>query len=391
MKQSLRKFISSMLAVSTALVLSGIGMVSTASAGQIYEASLTLGDARGAANTTHSFSFRAASTNTLTKISFKYTNTASGGDTKPLNLNTTHEDVTLASYNIGGATSGWTLNKTVDGTLSVENAGGTAVNSATVLTVVFSGVANNITTGAGMCDAVVDSDSCWVRISTFVDADVKDTTTITYTVINPITVTATVDPILTFTVAGVTGAQLAANDSYAGSGTTVDTTSTSIPFGNLTVGTPKVGQQSLKVLTNSNNGYNVHHKFADRSAGDVMTGTYLANNIDTFKGSAGDASWAAPKAFVAPTGLAKNDDSAWLGIRTSDYRGGAGPNFNNANVYAPPVANDSTTLGTNIVMTNDGPDNGTAPTFVTLKIEANAFQPSDYYTGTMVYNVVAKY
>jgi hypothetical protein len=175
-----------------------------------------------------------------------------------------------------------------------------------------------------------------------------------------------------------------------GSTDDVSTTSTTIPFGNVTINKAKVAQQQLFVMTNANNGYSVYAKFSNANGSPssnsnaVMVGAISNSNIIA-PFNAGTATFASPVLWTAPTGSTANSNSAWLGIRT--YSTGIS-SFNGSDLYSAPYT------GSNIgdtVMTLGGPDNGTSGAVVTLKIQANAYQPADSYTGTMVYNVVASY
>jgi hypothetical protein len=397
MTQPLRKCVSSLLSLATAFAFAGVGLVSSVQAGQIQNAKATLDDVRATRQTAHTIQFDVATETSINKITLQYTNTASGGSAYPPGLSTA--SATESTMSVGGTDeTDWTLDgTTTPGTLSyTKDSSGVVLTAGSTVSIKTANMINNKTSIVGgdnpLCDSVPDSESCWIRIATYATdgGAVVDQTTITYTVINPITVTATVDPILTFTVSGVNGASINENDgNYGGAGTLVTTTSTTVPFGNLSVGTAKVGQQGLRVLTNANNGYTVYHKFVGAQ---LMTGTYGANNIDKFIGD-GAASWAAPQVWIAPTGNSNSSDSAWIGLRTTNATGGA--NFvggGNANKYAPPhLDTGDGSLGSSTVISRATPDNGTTTTYVTYKIEANAFQASDQYTGTMVYNVVARY
>lgn len=386
MKQSLRKFISSLLTISTTLGLTGLGLASTAYAGQLTEAKVTMTVVTQGANSQHAVYFKAASVTPIKTVVIQYRQAASGSSTIPDSFTSTSASmVQVLSKNVSD-TSNWSLNASVNGDLTYTAT--SAINGITagsIFEFTASGITNNAIGGGNPCDAVTDSDTCFVRITTKDNGGaVIDTTTTTYTVINNVTVTATVDPILTFTVTGVGSGTT--NEAGQGGATSVTSTSTTIPFGNVTVGTAKVAQQSLAVLTNANNGYNVYAKF---SGSEVMTGTYSGNNVDAF--TASSATWSSDDAgaggqtFVAPTGTAANVNSAWLGMRTNNANVSG---FAGANTFAPPYVGANTGKR---VMISATPDNGTTPTYVTFKIQANAYQPSDSYTGTLVYNVVASY
>lgn len=408
MKQSVRKFIGGLLTISTALGLSGIGLVSSAlAAGQLSLASATLGSVVQGVTTDHTISFKNKSTVAVHSVKFQYVVEPSGGDVDPSNFTSTSGAKGAISI-LGGTddAGNWTLDNTTDGTLVYTATADKTPASGEVWSFQTTNVSNNTTIieeSHPLCDAIANSETCYIRISTLAaGGGVIDQSTISYTVMDSITVTATVDPILEFTVEPVTNTAITGNDANSIGGvetnyTTVSSSATAIQFGNIRVGKPTIGQQGLRVKTNANNGYDVYHKFISVTGGgatgqQMMLGTYTLNNIDAFTGNAGTGTFANPVAFAVPddTKVTANTNTGWLGIRTSDTDVS---NMASANVYAPPVFNNTTALGANDVMTSTGPDNGSdgKRIWITYKIAANAYQPSDQYTGTMVYNVVAKY
>ena len=112
---------------------------------------------------------------------------------------------------------------------------------------------------------------------------------------NSIQVTATVQSSLTFTIAGVaSGAGNCPNSSAAGTAD-ITTTSTSIPFGSMTVDTAKVGCQTLTVSTNAGGGY-----VTTVQQNQNLTSA-AAKTIDAFKGSDGNTdTYVAPAIWVQP-------------------------------------------------------------------------------------------
>ena len=79
-----------------------------------------------------------------------------------------------------------------------------------------------------------------------------DSTNIQIALIESVRVTATVDPTITFTVAGVNS-----ETSACGNTTDITTTATTIPFGVMSLNTFKDGAQTLTVSTNADGGYAV--------------------------------------------------------------------------------------------------------------------------------------
>lgn len=380
-----RKVVSTLLSVSTALTLTGFNLAGTAHGAQLKEASVSLSDPRPSTSASHTVTFKIATTNNVGSLQFVYANTASGSGL-PTGL-TTNANTTITTFTIPGNDAGnWTRTNPSNGTVRFARSSATSATANDTWTITLPAITNNSQSSA--CDAVSNSDSCWLQITTYSDTawtTAVDSTTATYTITDSVTVTATVDPILTFTVAAVTSGNLGTNDSNAGTGTAVTSTATTLPFGNVTVGTPKMAQHQLNTQTNANNGYTVYGKFIT-SGNVVMAGNAVsANNIDTF--TASSATWSSPQTWAAPTGSTANVNSAWLGARTTDTDVAG---FNVSDRYGPPDVLSDSGSG-KAVMSSTGPDNGSTAVYVTYKIQANAFQPADLYTGTWVYNVLASY
>jgi hypothetical protein len=391
-----RKFVSGMVTLTSATVMSGLGMVSNAYAAPLREASVQLADVRSTNSSQYVFTFRVASSTAILGFNYVFANRASGAVTTPDNFSAA--GATLISFTKNGDPVPGSFNFSASaGSINLTSASGTGSNSANdtfILTV--GGITNNTATvnGGNECDTVANSETCFVRMAThttdnagaFGSGNTIDSATATYTVIAPITVTATVDPALTFTVSGVADVNSFADTANISCplANRVTSTATSISFGNVGLGVSgmRCGQQSLAVATNAANGYNVYHKFIGNDPLlNMMQGTITGNNIDPFP----TGTFGTPAALGVPNGTASNVNSGWLGIRTSTIGG-----FGGDNLYAGPAVNNTATVG-NAVMTSAGADLGTTPTAVTLKFIVNALQPADSYTGTMVYNVVARY
>jgi hypothetical protein len=371
------------------LAMTGVSLVAQVAHGaQLTQATVTLSNVVSQGNSSYTISFDAASTSNVGRIDFQYANTASGA-TLPNTLTTT--SATLTSININGSPSaGWSLANTTNGFLSLTNSTPVAVTATQPIVIVLGNITNNSTTSGTQCDSVSNSDSCWIQITDFTASNGStpvDSTTVTYTVITSVSVTATVDPILLFTVSGVTNSNISTNDAHA-TGTdsgiqTTTSTATALQFGHVTVGVSKVAQQKLQVETNANNGYDVYNKFTGTNA--MIGSANSSNNIDPYTG--GGATWSSPTAWTTdPTGSAASVDSGWIGVRTTN---GGVSGFGGDDLYGPPVVSDS--LTGNKVMHSTIPDIGTSGTYVSYKIRVNANQPADAYTGTVVYNVVANY
>lgn len=222
--------------------------------------------------------------------------------------------------------------------------------------------------------------TCYVRINTYPNTDWTgsgDQTTVSLTVTRAVTVTATVDPSFSLVISGINPGQTAEANGTTLTSTVVSTVQT-IPFGNLTPGTPKYGGQSLTVTTNAVGGYSITARMVAN-----MTGTAYGSDIDPFIGNT-----AVPTAVVntqsaawaAPDGTASGTNSGWLGIGTDDTGvvGRGNNQFFPLGVTAQTVANTSTSAQSRM-------------SIVAVGIEVNAYQQADSYQGTLRYNALPVY
>lgn len=224
-----------------------------------------------------------------------------------------------------------------------------------------------------------ETGTCYVRVSTYSGTDstgAVSTGIVSLTVTQAVTVSARVDPTFTFRISGVNPASTATvNGTTLTSGITPSVTT--LPFGNLTAGTPKYIAHSLTVTTNTVNGYDITTVMTANMAGAAYGG-----DIDGFVGNS--ATNAADESWLEPTGTAANTNTGWLGVGTDDTdvvnrSGGANNNeFFTLGTSAVTVAEHTTSASSEI-------DN------VVFGIEVNAFQQSDNYTGTMRYQALPVY
>lgn len=191
-----------------------------------------------------------------------------------------------------------------------------------------------------------------------------DTATVEFIYTSGQSVSMTVDPSLSFVVAG-TAAATACN----GATSNVTTTATTVPLGTPTVSVNNIGVQNLTVTTNAGSGYTVYARY-------TAPPTSGANSIDDHTGTN-----AAPTTFTAPGtesyGYTTND--AVLGTGTVDRFTSAGGNkwgaFTTANAEvafsAAGVANETTCFA------HQAGVSGTTP--------AGTYTTTAIYTATPVY------
>jgi len=280
----------------------------------------------------------------------------------------------------GISADNWTINTSAAGTgvISIVNAGGVSINANTIIGWRINGIINP-SIGGGGCNANQNNSSgtCFIRIQThstavvgeMLDGTVIDEVTVAFAVNAAVVVTAKVDPSLTFTVNGVAQGQVA-----NGVITSASSQFNTLPFGFLQTNSPKYLAHDLTVRTNANNGYTVTVRMASQ-----MTGTYAVNNVDPF--AAPGSTWGTPTSWVSPTGNIANVDTGWVGAHTNN----TGLSGFSSGTWGP------VGVTANQVMSSSTPDLGNVATRVTFAIEVNVFQPSDNYTGTLVYNCTPTY
>jgi hypothetical protein len=350
--------------------------VTTASAAQVTRLSVSLSDSRPEVSNNHTWSFTHTQAATLKSITFNYCTAPSGGCIKPGSLITS----TATKGSVSGLTDAdWTLNA-AGGAPRLENitANGQGISARTPISITLNSITNNPIAGSNCTAASNNSTAtCYVQLATFTSSDglsgLTDEGIASYTVVSAVTVSARVDPTFTFVVSLVADAT-----SHNGITTSVASTYNTLPFGNLTAGTPKYAAHQLNVTTNTENGYTVNMKMLTQ-----MTGVYTANNIDPFVGNS--AVWGTPQDWTHPNGNTPNTNTGWIGANTTDADVAGWSGQPMTGKFGPVESTDDE------VMRGLRSDSGATPVYVTYALEANVFQPADTYTGTIVYNALPTY
>lgn len=249
MKQIKKKFL---LVAAAVLAVAGLfpALSNIASAAQIVDRSVTIGSSAASAVTTYTFNFDAGAT-TLQSVAFQACTTASGTCTTPAGFSVTGS--TLASQPTGlGAASGWTVNTATAGSLRLSNSSNVTAPGATQ-SVSFGNVTNPSATNS----------TFFFRITTHSNATwsaAVDTGTVATSTAGLVTVTASVDETLTFTLA-----------------------TTSVPLGTLSTSSTASGTSTMSASTNATTGYTV-----------TVNGTTLTSGSNTIT------------ALASPTAAATN-------------------------------------------------------------------------------------
>lgn len=208
-----------------AFVISNFSAV--ASAAPITGRSVTIGSSVASATTTYSFTFTVPSSTVIKSASFTACTAASGTCTTPSGFSVASSTLTAQPTNLGDA-SGWTVSTATAGSLRLTKSGNVAAPTGSQ-TVGFSSVVNPSATNS----------TFYFRITTYSDASWTtpiDTGTVATSTAGQITVTASVDEALTFTLSSATVALGTLTTSTTGSGTSAMTVSTNAATGyNVTV------------------------------------------------------------------------------------------------------------------------------------------------------------
>lgn len=244
-------------------VVGSFSLAQPASAlGSLTVRSLTLsnpGVAAGA-TVTYAFGLKVATTSTIIQsFSAQVCTTSSGACTTPAGF------VNTASLNQPtgfGDAAGWTANSATAGSLRIVKAGNATTPSAAGSTVTFLNVTNPSSVGTFYVRMTTYSDAAW---TTAIDSG-----TVAASIVNAITVTATVDETLTFCV-------------YNTGGTCADSSTVPVGLGTLSTASTKSGTSKMDASTNASGGLSI---------------TYYG---DTLKNGGGQAIAAAGAAATAST------------------------------------------------------------------------------------------
>ncbi len=154
-----------------------------------------------------------------------------------------------------------------------------------------------IGTNAAGGDQQITNPSATTSYAIDIAGSMPDSGQVRVAIVDQVTVSASVDTSLTFTVSGVNS-----SSSVNGSATTTaaTTTSTALPFGTLTLSTSKTLAQDLTVSTNAANGYTVTVE---------QTGDLQSTTGATIDGFINGADTATPTAWQGPSALVANPDT----------------------------------------------------------------------------------
>lgn len=350
----------SRIAVVLIITVCSLGLLpykSLVQAGTFTPAKLTISDSRaGNTGTTYAFAYTTTVTTSIKQVNVVFCTTASGACTTPTGIDTT--GATRDSDNLAG--TGRTDDFTGNGTLSTVVTT-PAAQATQAVTVSYSGITNPTTTNS----------TFFARVTSYSDtgSTVIDTASVAFAILTTtsIAVSASVDSTFTFSVAAVNTGSV--------NGATIDvttSTATTIPFGTLSSGVPKIAAHDLSVVSNSKNGYTITVKAT--ASPPLVDGT---NNIDEFTGTN-----ATPTTWSSPAGSSASVNTGFFGYTTNDASLGTGT----ATRFTASGGNKwsgTTTSPLEVAYSATGVSSAEV-TRIGWQSEVNGLQPAGSYTGTVV-------
>jgi hypothetical protein len=254
----------------------------TVSAAQITGRSVTIGSSVPSASTTYAFNFTVPSATVIQSAAFEACTTASGACSTPSGFSVASSTLTAQPTNLGDA-SGWTVSTATAGSLRLSKSGNSAAPTG-AQTVSFSSVVNPSATNS----------TFFFRITTYSGATWTtpiDTGTVATSTAGQITVTASVDETLTFTLAAATAA-----------------------LGTLSTASTSTATSTMSASTNAATGYNISVN-GSTIAGLTTHASPTVSGIGTSQFGLNLAANATPSVGSAPSG---GSGTAGTGYGTAD-------------------------------------------------------------------------
>lgn len=213
-----------LLAATFVLACSSVlfALTSTASAAGITNRKLTLGSSAPSASTTYTFEFVLPSSTVVEAFEAEVCTTPSGSCTTPTGFSASSSSLNGQPTNLGDA-SGWTVNTSEAGSLRLSKDGNSAAPSGTT-SISFSGVTNPSAANS----------TFYARMTTYASDDwtsAIDSGVVASSTAGQITVTASVEETLSFTLAAATVSLGTLTSSTTGTGTSTMSASTNAASG----------------------------------------------------------------------------------------------------------------------------------------------------------------
>lgn len=298
--QKLKQAFSRIMPVLSAAVVV-LASVTLASAAPT-SASLTLGDSRPGQTTTYTFAASTVASTSLKCIEFDI-GTSSDGTGAVTGLDTSSSTLSSSTLITAGS---WTVSNaaSADHKLRITNTTGEAPSASG--NVVWGSVVNGSTADTSYFGVfrTYSDDTCSTQV---------ETSTVKFIYTSGQEVSLTVDPSLSFTVAGVAG-----STSVNGTTTTVASTATTVPFGTVTTSANGIAAQDLTVATNANNGYTVYARYTGQltnATSDTITDHGGTHTTPTTFSAAGTEAFGYT---TEDTDLSQFQSNLWAGMQTSN-------------------------------------------------------------------------
>jgi hypothetical protein len=264
-----------------AVAISGMGLTSgVANAATLSSTKVGLSDPRpSTAAVSYTFTGSSVTSANIKCVKAVFSTTAAN-EVQPSGWDGTGGTVTAASSTlVNSSATNWSL-ATSDGTGAgagadnvwkyTNSASGITPSTLTNATFIMAGITNSNT---------VDT-AYYLKINTYDNTDCsttpRDNAIVEFINTNGSLLSLTVDNTLTFTVNGRTTGQTCSDGTTA---PTVNTTSTTIPFGTVTPATPGIACQRLNAASNSTNGYTIYMRY------DQAPTNALSQSITDWSGS----------------------------------------------------------------------------------------------------------
>ena len=234
-------------------------------------------------------------------------------------------------------------------------------------------IGTHATAGAAGDTQIINPSSTTTSYAIDIEGTMPDSGQVRVAIVDQVTVSASVDTSLTFTVSGVaSGASV--NSSPTTTSTT--TTSTALPFGTLGINVSKVVAHDLAVTTNASNGYTVTVQETgplQSTTGATIDGFVNGSNTNT------PTAWQGPSAVITDPATYGHwgitSDDATITARTFQF---------GSNQWVAPSTSPIAIMGHNGPA--DGTTNGSGLTRIGYQAQISALQEAgDDYTTTLRY------
>lgn len=254
-----RKFIAKLLTVVMVGSVFFTYPMHVTNSASLTSGSTTLSDSRPSqTSVSYTMQFSGVTTSAIKCIKVAFSDAATSGS-KPTGMTITSAALSGSSTYIPTPASWSVSNNNTTGVSSITYATGETPASASTRTVILTGITNGSSAGT----------TYYVQFSTFNNTDCStspvDSGTVAFIYTNGQTLSATVDPTLSFSIAAVNS-----GGTVNGATTNITTTSTTIPLGSLSTGSNKIAAHDLTIGTNAQNGYTVTTKYT----GALASGTH---------------------------------------------------------------------------------------------------------------------